>query len=92
MKHPSLSRNSAILINILSILILTISIILSIFSIDRNNQLNEIKDEVINTKEKNIIGNINKSRIINADNEPHNWLAHGRDYSEQRFSPLKKIK
>ena len=45
MKHPSLSRNSAILINILSILILTISIILSIFSIDRNNQLNEIKDE-----------------------------------------------
>ena len=45
----------------------------------------------INIKEKNIIGNINKSRIINADNEPHNWLAHGRDYSEQRFSPLKKI-
>ena len=91
MKHPTLSKKSAIFINLFFVSVLTALIILSIFSIDRNNQLNEIKDEVINIKEKNIIGNINKSRIINADNEPHNWLAHGRDYSEQRFSPLKKI-
>lgn len=30
-------------------------------------------------------------RINNADNEPGNWLSHGRDYAEQRFSPLDKI-
>jgi quinohemoprotein ethanol dehydrogenase len=30
-------------------------------------------------------------RIIGADNEPGNWLSHGRTFSEQRFSPLTKI-
>ena len=30
-------------------------------------------------------------RIIGADEEPGNWLTHGRTYSEQRFSPLDQI-
>lgn len=30
-------------------------------------------------------------RITNANSEPHNWLAHGRTYDEQRFSPLDSI-
>jgi len=30
-------------------------------------------------------------RILNADSEPGNWLAHGRNWSEQRFSPLDQI-
>ena len=30
-------------------------------------------------------------RIIHADTEPHNWLSHGRNYSETRFSPLSGI-
>ncbi len=34
---------------------------------------------------------VNAGRIINADQEPGNWLTHGRTYSEQRFSPLKQI-
>ena len=90
MKHPSLSRKSAIFVNIFLILILTISIIFSSYSLNEDIQF--IDNEGINniTKEE-IIGNINQSRIINADSEPHNWLAHGRDYNEQRFSPLKKI-
>ena len=37
------------------------------------------------------IANIDGARIINADSEPENWLAHGRTYDEQRFSPLKQI-
>jgi quinohemoprotein ethanol dehydrogenase len=90
MKHPSLSRKSAIFVNIFLILILTILIIFSSYSLNEDIQF--IDNEGINniTKEE-IIGNINQSRIINADSEPHNWLAHGRDYNEQRFSPLKKI-
>ena len=32
------------------------------------------------------------ARITAADREPHNWLAHGRTYSEQRFSPLDSIR
>jgi len=34
---------------------------------------------------------VNKERLLNADKEPGSWLAVGRDYSEQRFSPLDKI-
>jgi len=34
---------------------------------------------------------IHDKRILKADSEPHNWLAHGRTYAEQRWSPLAKI-
>ncbi|MFP6835092.1 MAG: PQQ-dependent dehydrogenase, methanol/ethanol family [Pseudomonadales bacterium] len=34
---------------------------------------------------------IDGERITNADEEPGNWLAHGRSYDEQRFSPLADI-
>ncbi|PKP77478.1 MAG: PQQ-dependent dehydrogenase, methanol/ethanol family, partial [Alphaproteobacteria bacterium HGW-Alphaproteobacteria-3] len=34
---------------------------------------------------------VDLERIANADKEPGNWLAHGRTYSEQRFSPLDQI-
>lgn len=34
---------------------------------------------------------IDGDRIIAADSEPQNWLAHGRTYSEQRYSPLDNI-
>lgn len=30
-------------------------------------------------------------RLATAENEVENWLTHGRSYSEQRFSPLKRI-
>ena len=36
-------------------------------------------------------GNIDDARINNAASEPGNWLAHGLDYREQRFSPLTQI-
>lgn len=34
---------------------------------------------------------VDDQRIANADTEPQNWLAHGRTWSEQRFSPLDEI-
>jgi quinohemoprotein ethanol dehydrogenase len=34
---------------------------------------------------------VTAERIINADAEPGNWLAHGRTYDEQRFSPLDRV-
>ena len=34
------------------------------------------------------VGMIDDERIINAESEPGNWLAYGRTYEEQRFSPL----
>ncbi len=35
--------------------------------------------------------NVDSSRLINADQQPGNWMSYGRTYSEQRFSPLKQI-
>ncbi len=34
---------------------------------------------------------VNAERLLNADQEPGVWMSHGRDYSEQRFSPLDQI-
>ena len=34
---------------------------------------------------------VDGARITAADREPQNWLAHGRTYGEQRFSPLRTI-
>jgi len=34
---------------------------------------------------------ITPERLVNAANEPHNWLMHGGTYSEQRHSPLTAI-
>jgi PQQ-dependent dehydrogenase (methanol/ethanol family) len=34
---------------------------------------------------------VDTGRILGADDEPGSWLTHGRDYSEQRFSPLTSI-
>ena len=37
------------------------------------------------------VGLIDDARINAADSEPGNWLAYGRTYEEQRFSPLTQI-
>jgi len=34
---------------------------------------------------------IDQERLANADSEPGSWLAHGRTWSEQRYSPLDQI-
>jgi quinohemoprotein ethanol dehydrogenase len=34
---------------------------------------------------------VDDSRLLHADDEPGNWMSHGRTYNEQRFSPLKQI-
>ena len=54
----------------------------------------EVHDQIPNiTAERSHVGwgNIDAKRIIAADSEPQNWLSHGRDYGEQRYSPLDQI-
>lgn len=34
---------------------------------------------------------VTQERLVNADREPGNWMSYGRDYAEQRFSPLKQV-
>ena len=45
----------------------------------------------INEPSPAMIGLIDDERIKNAESEPGNWLAYGRTYEEQRFSPLTQI-
>ncbi|MDO8270322.1 MAG: PQQ-dependent dehydrogenase, methanol/ethanol family [Gammaproteobacteria bacterium] len=34
---------------------------------------------------------VSESRLLAADNEPGQWMSNGRDYGEQRFSPLDQL-
>ena len=55
-------------------------------------QENVIKEEISSSiTSSSSVGLIDDERIIKAESEPENWLAHGRTYEEQRFSPLTKI-
>jgi quinohemoprotein ethanol dehydrogenase len=37
---------------------------------------------------KTMVAAVDAKRLLGADNEPGNWMSHGRTYSEQRHSPL----
>ena len=68
-------------------LVLTLTIIISGCN---NSDQEKVSEESITSGSKSI-GQINDSRILSAESEPGNWLAYGRTYEEQRFSPLKQI-
>jgi alcohol dehydrogenase (cytochrome c) len=38
-----------------------------------------------------LAADVTSDRLINADNEPHNWLMNHRSYDAQRYSPLARI-
>ena len=55
-------------------------------------QENVVKEEISSPiVSSSSVGLIDDERIIKAESEPGNWIAHGRTYEEQRFSPLSKI-
>lgn len=78
-------------------LLLFAIILIGIYFFSSNDNLT--KDETTSAVElrieenklENKIANITQERIINADNEPNVWLSYGRNYEEQRFSPLTQI-
>lgn len=41
--------------------------------------------------EQRVAADVNAERLSQADTEPGNWMAVGRTYNEQRFSPLDQI-
>jgi quinohemoprotein ethanol dehydrogenase len=43
------------------------------------------------TAEQNSFAAVDEARLVGADEHPGQWMSHGRDYNEQRFSPLKQI-
>ena len=73
--------------NRFNILGLTLVILLASCSSSEDEQIQEELSSSGSTE----IGLIDDERILAAESEPGNWLAHGRTYEERRFSPLNKI-
>ena len=92
MGHPSLGKGSATAINIIAILTLCLLVLYKVVLSTEKNVVKEINiNKEISLKKDELYGNINTQRIINSNSEPQNWLSHGRNYHEQRYSPLNKI-
>ena len=89
MAHPTLSKNQAIVVNVVAlgmIAALTIVGVLNSISLESS----EAETPVLASPSENV-GLIDTKRILAADDAPGDWLAYGRDYGEQRFSPLTQV-
>ncbi|MET0293293.1 MAG: PQQ-dependent dehydrogenase, methanol/ethanol family [Steroidobacteraceae bacterium] len=40
---------------------------------------------------QNAVAIVDEARLLAADEHAGDWMSHGRDYNEQRFSPLKRV-
>ena len=67
--------------------VFVLTLFLSSCSENSKEEINPVETYSGSTK----IGLINDERILAAESEPGNWLAHGRTYEENRFSPLTQI-
>ena len=89
MAHPSLTKKQATLVNIVAlgtIAALALVGILSSTSLEQSEA-----DTPMQAAPSSTVGLIDTQRILAADEAPGDWLAYGRDYGEQRFSPLTQV-
>ena len=68
-----------------------LGLILITFLVSCSTSEEEQVKEELTTLGSTQIGLIDDQRILDAESEPGNWLAHGRTYEERRFSPLTGI-
>ena len=57
----------------------------------QESSVDEPQDVSLADHASSVTAGLNTERITNANSEPGNWLAHGRTYDEQRYSPLAQI-
>ena len=89
MAHPSLSQKQATLVNVIAlgtIAALALVGILGSTSLERS----EVGTQMLASPSTSV-GLIDTQRIVAADEAPGDWLSYGRDYGEQRFSPLTQV-
>ena len=71
---------------------IVVAVLIYFFYNSKESQGGVIEDEISSPiTSSSSVGLIDDKRIIEAEGEPENWIAHGRTYEEQRFSPLTKI-
>jgi quinohemoprotein ethanol dehydrogenase len=89
MAHPSLSQKQATLVNVIAlgtIAALALIGILGSTSLERSEVGTQMQ-----ASPSTSVGLIDTQRIVAADEAPGDWLSYGRDYGEQRFSPLTQV-
>jgi quinohemoprotein ethanol dehydrogenase len=89
MGHPSFTRKQATLVNVVAGGLLALGIVSSMMQQSSEGGLSGLFSG--KSAASASIGQIDTDRIIAADSEPGNWLSYGRDYGEQRHSPLTQI-
>ena len=89
MAHPSLTQKQATLVIVVAlgtIAALALAGILSSTSLEQSEAETPMQAAPSST-----VGLIDTKRILAADDAPGDWLSYGRDYGEQRFSPLTQV-
>lgn len=89
MAHPSLSRKQATIVNIVALGTIAALVLAGLVAStsEESTQVGAATSVSPSTK----IGLIDTKRIMAADEAPGDWLSYGRDYGEQRFSPLTQV-
>ena len=81
--------------NVIAIVVVGVLIVSGFLFFSGQQAVDEVTTEavVVDIKQRirEATATVNKERIMASDQEPGNWLAHGRTYDEQRFSPLADI-
>jgi glucose dehydrogenase len=89
MAHPSFNRGQATLINVAALSLISLTVIFGLSS-SQEDEASNIESGT-SASASSTLGQITTERIVAADAAPGDWLAYGRDYKEQRFSPLTQI-
>ncbi|MGB0479002.1 MAG: hypothetical protein ACPGJJ_06585, partial [Parvibaculales bacterium] len=89
MAHPTLNQKQGTIVNIIALGLLALGMIAATVSQSDDGATGSINRGGASASAS--IAQIDTPRIINADSEPGNWLAYGRDYGEQRHSPLTQV-
>ena len=89
MAHPSLNKKQATLVSIIALGTVAALALVGILSSTSLEQT-EV-DTPTQAAPSSTVGLIDTQRILAADEAPGDWLAYGRDYGEQRFSPLTQV-
>jgi glucose dehydrogenase len=88
MAHPSFNRKQATTINVVALGMISLMVLIGL---SPSEQTSSSQAPETGATASDTLGQIDTTRIVNADAAPGDWLAYGRDYREQRFSPLTQI-
>ena len=89
MAQPSINKKQATLVGVV---VLSAIAALALVGIPGSNSPeHSVAETPVQASPSKAVGLIDTQRILAADEAPGDWLAYGRDYGEQRFSPLTQV-